>query len=100
MYLNEDKEHIEEMAMIIEEVLKQRTLGVKNEDGVYISPAFPKLLYVLDDNNTYEGSEYHYLTKLAEECLVKRIVPDFISAKQMKENYDGEVFPCINKNCA
>ena len=95
MYLNEDEEHIEEMAMIIEEVLKQRTLGVKNEDGVYISPAFPKLLYVLDDNNTYEGSDYYYLTKLAEECLVKRIVPDFISAKQMKENYDGEVFPCM-----
>ena len=96
MYLNEDEEYIEEMAMIIEEVLKQRILGVKNEDGVYISPAFPKLLYVLDENNTYKDSEYYYLTHLAEECLVKRIVPDFISAKQMKENYDGEVFPCMN----
>ena len=62
MYLNEDEEYIEEMAMIVEEVLKQRILGVKNEQGVYVSPAFPKLLYVLDDNNTYEGSEYYIYT--------------------------------------
>lgn len=95
MYLNEDEEYIEEMAMIVEEVLKQRILGVKNEQGVYVSPAFPKLLYVLDDNNTYEGSEYYYLTQLAVECVSKRIVPDFISAKKMKEHYDGEVYPCM-----
>lgn len=95
MYLKEDEEYIEEMALIIEEVLKQRILGVKNEQGVYVSPAFPKLLYVLDDNNTYEGSEYYYLTKLAVECVSKRIVPDFISAKKMKEHYDGEVYPCM-----
>lgn len=97
MYLNEDEEYIEEMALIIEEVLKQRILGVKNEQGVYISPAFPKLLYVLDENNTYEGSEYYYLTKLAVECVSKRIVPDFISAKKMKEHYEGQVFPCMGK---
>lgn len=95
MYLNEDEEYIEEMALIIEEVLKQRILGVKNEQGVYVSPAFPKLLYVLDENNTYEGSEYYYLTKLAVECVSKRIVPDFISAKKMKEHYEGQVFPCM-----
>ena len=99
MYLNEDEEYIEEMAMIIEEVLKQRILGVKNEQGVYVSPSFPKLLYVLDENNIHKDSEYYYLTELAEKCLVKRIVPDFISAKKMKEYYDGEVFPCINKLC-
>ena len=99
MYLNEDEEYIEEMALIVEEVLKQRILGVKNEQGVYISPAFPKLLYVLDENNTYEGSEYYYLTKLAVECVSKRIVPDFISAKKMKEHYEGQVFPCINDLC-
>ena len=95
MYLNEDEEYIEEMAMIIEEVLKQRILGVKNEQGVYVSPSFPKLLYVLDENNVHKDSEYYYLTELAEKCLVKRIVPDFISAKKMKEYYDGEVFPCM-----
>ena len=99
MYLNEDEEYIEEMAMIIEEVLKQRILGVKNEQGVYVSPSFPKLLYVLDENNVHKDSEYYYLTELAEKCLVKRIVPDFISAKKMKEYYDGEVLPCINKLC-
>lgn len=99
MYLREDEEYIEEMALIIEEVLKQRILGVKNEQGVYVSPAFPKLLYVLDDNNTYEGSEYYYLTELAVQCVAKRIVPDFISAKKMREHYDGEVFPCIKNLC-
>lgn len=95
MYLREDEEYIEEMALIIEEVLKQRILGVKNEQGVYVSPAFPKLLYVLDDNNTYEGSKYYYLTELAVQCVAKRIVPDFISAKKMREHYDGEVFGCM-----
>lgn len=99
LHLNEDEEYIEEMALIIEEVLKQRYLGVKNEQGVYVSPAFPKLLYVLDENNTYKGSDYYYLTELAVKCVSKRIVPDFISAKKMKENYDGEVYPCINILC-
>ena len=99
MSFNATSGYFEEMAMIIEEVLKQRILGVKNEQGVYVSPSFPKLLYVLDENNVHKDSEYYYLTELAEKCLVKRIVPDFISAKKMKEYYDGEVFPCINKLC-
>ena len=95
MYLNEDKEYIKEVAMIIEEMLKQRIQGIKNEQGVYVTPSFPKLLYVLDENNTYEDSEFFYLTKLAAECVTKRMVPDFISAKIMRQNYDGEVFPCM-----
>ena len=92
MYLNDDIEYIKETAMIIEEMLKQRIQGMKNEKGVYVTPSFPKLLYVLDDNNTYEDSEYFYLTKLATECVTKRMVPDFVSAKIMRQNYDGEVF--------
>lgn len=95
MYLNEDPEYTKETAMIIEEMLKQRIQGIKNEQGVYVTPSFPKLLYVLDDNNTYEGSKYFYLTELAAECVAKRMVPDFISAKIMRQNYDGEVFPCM-----
>lgn len=81
--------------MIIEEMLYQRITGIKNEKGVYITPSFPKLLYVLDDNNTYKGSEYFYLTELAAKCVARRMVPDFISAKIMRQNYDGEVFPCM-----
>lgn len=95
MYLNEDTEYTKEVAMIIEEMLKQRIVGMKNEQGIYVTPSFPKLLYVLDDNNTYEDSEYFYLTKLATECVAKRMVPDFISAKIMRQNYDGEVFGCM-----
>ena len=95
MYLNEDPEYTKEVAMIIEEMLKQRIQGIKNEQGVYVTPSFPKLLYVLDNNNTYEGSKYYYLTELAAECVAKRMVPDFISAKIMRQNYDGEVFPCM-----
>lgn len=95
MYINEDEEYKKETAMIIEEMLRQRIQGIKNEQGVYITPSFPKLLYVLDENNTYEDSEYFYLTKLAAECVTKRMVPDFISAKIMRQNYDGEVFPCM-----
>lgn len=94
MYLNEDPEYIKENAMIIEEILKQRYVGVKDEEGHYISPAFPKLLYFLDENNTYEGSEYYYLTELAAKCSAKRLVPDYISVKKMKENI-GHVFPCM-----
>ena len=100
MYINEKPGYEKETAMLIEEMLKQRILGMKNEVGVYITPAFPKLLYVTDENNIYPGSEYYYLTELAAECVSKRMLPDFISAKKMREEYDGEVFPCINKTCA
>ena len=84
MYLGETDEYKEELAMLIEEVLKQRILGMKNEKGVYITPAFPKLLYVLEEDNIKEGSKYYYLTKLAAECTAKRMVPDYISEKIMK----------------
>ncbi len=86
--------------MIIEEFLKQRILGFKNEKGVYITPAFPKLLYVLEEDNIHEGSKYWYLTKLAAECTAKRMVPDYISEKMMlkyKKNIlgDGDCYPCM-----
>ena len=96
LYLNEDKEYIKETALLIEEVFKQRMLGIKNENGVYETPPFPKLLYFLDENNTYEGSEYFWLTKLSAECCAKRMNPDYISVKRMKELI-GYAFPCINK---
>ena len=95
MYINEKPGYEKETAMLIEETLKQRILGMKNEKGAYITPAFPKLLYVTDENNIYPGSEYYYLTELAAECVSKRMLPDFISAKIMRQNYDGEVFPCM-----
>ena len=95
LYLNEDVEYIEETAMIIEEILKQRLKGTKNEVGVYVTTTFPKLLYVLDENNIHNNSKYYYLTQLSARCSAKRLVPDYISAKKMKENYDGEVFPCM-----
>lgn len=95
MYLREEPEYEKETAMLIQEILKQRYLGMKNEAGVYVTPAFPKLLYVLDDNNVPKDSEYRYLTDLAVKCVSKRMMPDFISAKIMRENYDGEVFPCM-----
>ena len=95
MYINEKVGYEKETAMLIEETLKQRILGMKNEKGAYITPAFPKLLYVTDENNIYPGSEYYYLTELAAECVSKRMLPDFISAKIMRQNYDGEVFPCM-----
>lgn len=94
MYLNEDEEYIEEVAMLIEEFLKQRIIGLKNEVGVYVTQAFPKLLYVLDENNINDDSPYWYLTKLAAECTAKRMVPDYISAKMMKE-LKGDVYPCM-----
>lgn len=99
MYLNENPEYIKETAMIIEEFLNQRILGMKNEKGVYVTQAFPKLLYVLDDNNIKEDSEYYYLTELAAKCAAKRMNPDFISAKVMKK-LKRDVYPCINKTCA
>ena len=100
MYLGETDEYKEELAMIIEEFLKQRILGFKNEKGVYITPAFPKLLYILEEDNIHEKSKYWYLTKLAAECTAKRMVPDYISEKVMKELKknelgDGECYPCM-----
>lgn len=92
MYLDEENEYIEEIAMIIEEILKQRLQGIKNEQGVYVTPAFPKLIYVLDENNCLKGGRYDYITKLAVECSSKRLYPDYISAKIMRENYEGNVF--------
>ena len=94
LFLNlvEGDEYIEENAMIIEEVLKQRLEGIKNEKGVYITPAFPKLVYVLDEHNCLKGGKYDYLTKLAAKCSAKRMYPDYISAKKMRENYEGNVF--------
>ncbi len=90
--LVEDDPYIEESALIIEEILKQRYEGIKNEKGVYITPAFPKLVYVLDEFNALKGGKYDYLTKLAVKCSSKRMYPDYISAKKMKENYEGNVF--------
>lgn len=100
MYLGETDEYKEELAMIIEEFLKQRIQGMKNEKGVYITPAFPKLLYVLEEDNIHEDSKYWYLTRLAAECTAKRMVPDYISEKKMKElkidkNGNGNCYPCM-----
>ena len=100
MYLGETEEYKEELAMIIEEFLKQRILGFKNEKGVYITPAFPKLLYVLEEDNIHEDSKYWYLTKLAAKCTAKRMVPDYISEKMMlelkkNEKGVGECYPCM-----
>ena len=92
MYLDDKDEYIEENAMIIEEILKQRYEGIKNEKGVYVTPAFPKLIYVLDENNCLKGGKYDYLTRLAVKCSSKRLYPDYISAKKMRENYEGNVF--------
>ncbi|MBR4162543.1 MAG: anaerobic ribonucleoside-triphosphate reductase, partial [Solobacterium sp.] len=96
MYLDEVPEGQvrDDLAIIIEEMLKQRMLGVKNEKGVYITPAFPKLIYALDEDNIHEDSKYYYLTKLAAQCTAKRMVPDYISAKLMKE-LKGDVYPCM-----
>ena len=92
LYLDEKDEYIEENAMIIEEILRQRYEGIKNEKGVYVTPAFPKLIYVLDENNCLKGGRYDYLTRLAVKCSSKRLYPDYISAKKMRENYEGNVF--------
>ena len=95
MYIAENPEYEKETAMIIEEFIRQRIQGMKNEVGVWITPAFPKLLYVLDENNIHEDSEYWYITELAAECVSKRMMPDFISAKHMRQNYEGNVFGCM-----
>ena len=90
--LQENDPYLEENAMIVEEVLRQRLEGIKNEKGVYITPAFPKLVYVLDEHNCLHGGKYDYITELAVKCSAKRMYPDYISAKKMKENYEGNVF--------
>lgn len=100
MYLGETQEYKKELAMIIEEVLRQRIQGMKNEKGVYITPAFPKLLYVLEECNIDPKGQYYYLTKLAAECTAKRMVPDYISEKIMKQlkidkNGNGQCYPCM-----
>ena len=100
MYLNETDEYKDELAMIIEEVLKQRIEGMKNDKGVYITPAFPKLLYVLEEDNVKKGTKYYYLTELAAKCTAKRMVPDYISEKIMKQlkidkNGNGQCYPCM-----
>lgn len=92
MHLVDGDPYIEETAQIIEEILKQRIQGIKNDAGVYVTPAFPKLIYVLDENNVKKDSEYYYLTSLAIRCTAKRMYPDYISAKKMKKNYEGNVF--------
>lgn len=97
MYLNEVPEGRirDDLALIIEEMLHQRILGVKNEKGVYITPAFPKLIYVLEENNIVPGSKYYYLSELAAKCTAKRLVPDYISEKVMKEMKEGNCYPCM-----
>ena len=104
MYLNEtdDPQTKADLALIIEEVLRQRIQGVKNEQGIWITPAFPKLIYVLEEDNVYENSPYWYLTELAAKCTAKRMVPDYISEKKMLEykvdkNGDGQCYPCMGK---
>ena len=92
LHLEENDPYIKENAMIIEEILKQRIQGVKNDVGVYVTPAFPKLVYVLDENNCLKGGKYDYLTRIAVKCSAKRMYPDYISAKKMRENYEGNVF--------
>ena len=100
MYLGETEEYKDELAMIIEEFLRQRILGFKNEKGVYITPTFPKLLYILEEDNVHEDSKYWYLTELAAECTAKRMVPDYISEKMMlthkiNEKGVGDCYPCM-----
>ncbi len=97
LFLNLDPkdEYIEENAIIIEEILRQRLEGIKNEKGVYVTPAFPKLIYVLDEHNCLKGGKYDYITRLAVKCSAKRLYPDYISAKKMRETYEGNVFSCM-----
>ena len=92
LYLKEGDPYIKENAMIVEEILRQRLEGIKNASGVYVTPAFPKLVYVLDENNCLRGGEYDDITRLAVKCSAKRMYPDYISAKKMRENYEGNVF--------
>ena len=97
MYLDEVPEGRtrDDLALIIEEVMKQRMQGVKNERGAWITPAFPKLIYVLDEDNIHEDSKYWYLTEIAAKCTAKRMVPDYISAKIMRQLKNGNVYTCM-----
>jgi ribonucleoside-triphosphate reductase len=95
MQIDEGSEYEEEQSLIVEEILNQRIQGIKNEKGIYVTPPFPKLIYVLDEHNCLKGGKYDYLTKLAVKCSAKRMYPDYISAKKMRENYDNEVFSCM-----
>ena len=97
LFLNLDPndEYIEENAIIVEEILRQRLEGINNEKGEYVTPAFPKLIYVLDEHNCLKGGKYDYITKLAVKCSAKRLYPAYISAKKMRENYEGKVFSCM-----
>lgn len=95
LHIDENDEYVEETVQIIMEILRQRIEGTKNEKGVYVTPAFPKLVYVLDENNCLKGGKYDYVTKLAAQCSAKRMYPDYISAKKMRENYEGNVFSCM-----
>ena len=92
MHTDENDPYLSSTVKIIEEILRQRIQGIKNEQGVYVTPAFPKLIYVLDENNVHEGSRYYKLTELSAQCTAKRMYPDYISAKKMRENYEGNVF--------
>ncbi|MGL4346183.1 MAG: anaerobic ribonucleoside-triphosphate reductase, partial [Cellulosilyticaceae bacterium] len=97
LFLNieEDDDYVEEVALIVEEILKQRLEGIKNEKGIYTTPAFPKLIYVLHEHNCLEGGYYDYVTEMAVKCSAKRLYPDYISAKEMKKIYEGNVFSCM-----
>lgn len=97
LHIEEGHEYEKEVAMIVEEILVQRLLGVKNEQGVYITPAFPKLVYVLTEQNCLKGGKYDYITRLACKCTSKRMYPDYISEKEMKKNYEGNVFSPMGK---
>lgn len=92
LHLDENDPYIDETSMIIEEIIDQRKQGIKNEVGVYVTPEFPKLIYVLDEHNCLKGGKYDYLTEKAIDCSIKRMYPDYISAKKMRENYEGNVF--------
>ena len=95
LHLDPNDEYLEETAMIIQEILVQRIQGIKNESNVYVTPAFPKLIYVLDEHNNLSGGKYDYITETAISCSIKRMYPDYISAKKMRENYEGNVFSCM-----
>ncbi len=95
LLVDDNDPYEKENALIIEEIFKTRYRGIKNEKGVYVTPAFPKLIYVLDENNCFKGGKYDYLTKIAAKCSAKRMYPDYISAKKMRENYEGNVFSCM-----
>ncbi len=97
LHIDDNDEYAQETAMIIEEILKQRLQGIKNEEGEYVTLDFPRLIYVLDENNCLKGKKYDYLTRLAIECSAKRMFPAYISAKEMKKNYSGNVFAPMGK---